>query len=269
MRDDRGTIREEIARFPKTGRFLASRFRHAMTEEEKQLLESLVVEVRETTSRTKILSRGDSCEYSIILIEGFITRVIGGNTDRSIVGFQVPGDFVDLHGFALKRLDHDLCTLGYTKFGLVPHDRLQSILENEPRLTSLFWFETLLDASIHREWLSKMARLRAVGRIAHIITEIWYRLRMVGLGNSSGFNTPLTQVDLANICGLSEIHVNRSIRDLRESKVVDFRRGRITILDAGRLKDMARFNPAYLYGEEKPEIGPAWDKAAGERQLAQ
>ena len=268
MRDDRGTMREELAQFPMTGRFLASRLRHAMTALEKELLESLVDDVRETNGYTKILSRGDFCEYSTILIKGFMTRVIEDETDRSIVGLQVPGDFVDLPGFALKRLDHDLCALGYTQFGIVPHERLRDVLENEPHLARLFWFGTLLDASIHREWLSKMARLRAVGRIAHVITELWYRLRMVGLGNSSGFTTPFTQVDLAHICGLSEIHVNRSVRDLREGEVVDFRRGRITILNADRLKEMARFNPAYLYGEGGLEVGSALNKEAGERQMA-
>ena len=73
MRDDRGTMREELARFPKTGRFLASRLRHAMTENEKELLETLVIDVRETNGHTKILSRGDFCEYSTLLIEGFMT----------------------------------------------------------------------------------------------------------------------------------------------------------------------------------------------------
>ncbi|RDS76164.1 Crp/Fnr family transcriptional regulator [Alteriqipengyuania lutimaris] len=261
-------MREELARFPLTGRFLASRLRHAMTAMEKELLESLVDDVRETNGYTKILSRGDFCEYSTILIKGFMTRVIEDETDRSIVGFQVPGDFVDLHGFALKRLDHDLFALGYTQFGIVPHERLRAVLENEPHLARLFWFGTLLDASIHREWLSKMVRLRAVGRIAHVITELWYRLRMVGLGNLSGFTTPFTQVDLAHICGLSEIHVNRSVRDLRDGEVVDFRRGRITILNAERLKEMARFNPAYLYGEGGLEVGSALNKEAGERQMA-
>ncbi len=260
------TLATELTRYPRTGRFMASRLRHAMTAEEKAILEGLIEEVRETQGETCLLSRGDFCDHSTVLIEGFMLRTIEHETERSIVGFQVPGDFVDLHGFALKRLDHDLVAFGRTKIGIVPHEKLRHVLENEPHLARLFWFATLLDAAIHREWIAKMTKLRAVGRVAHVLTELWYRLRMVGLGNAKGFGTPFTQVHLADMCGLSEIHMSRSLRDLREGGVVEFRRGRITILDAERLKDMARFDPAYLYGEGGLEVGHALDKNAGERR---
>jgi len=166
-----------------------------------------------------------------------------------VVGFQVPGDFVDLHAFALKRLDHDLVALGRIKVGHVMHDDLERVMAQEPHLARIFWFSTLLDAAIHREWIMKTAQLRATGRIAHLIAEIWYRLRMVGLGRSSGFQTPLSQIDLADICGISKVHVSRTLTDLRDGGVVDFRRGRITILDGEKLKKIGKFDPIYLYGE--------------------
>lgn len=251
------SLEEELACFPKTGRFMASRLRHVMTDDEKRLLEGLVDEVHDVPGETRLAARGALCERSTILIEGYMIRTIDREEGRAIVGFQVPGDFVDLHGFALKRLDHDLHSLGRARIGFVSHDSLRGVLENEPHLARLFWFATLLDAAIHREWISKMTKLRAVGRVAYIICELWYRLRMVGLGNARGFATPFTQIHFADMCGLSEIHINRSVRDLREGGVVDFRRGRIAILDAARLKDMARFDPAYLYGEGGLEVGEA------------
>ena len=103
------TLSTELERFPLTGRFMASRLRHAMTDYEKSLLEGQIEEVRETQGETQIIARRDFCDHSTMLIDGFMLRTIHENGDRSIVGFQVPGDFVDLHGFALKRLDHDLC----------------------------------------------------------------------------------------------------------------------------------------------------------------
>lgn len=249
MRDDTGSWREELTRFPKTGRFLAGRLRHAMTPREKQVLESLVSEVREVARDTRLVARGDYCDHSILLIDGFVMRIIKDDNTRSIVGLHVPGDFVDLHAFALKRLDHDLVTLGRAKIGVVPHEALREVLEREPHLARLLWFGTLLDAAIHREWLSKMGRLRAVGRVAHALIETWYRLRLVALGSPDGCHTPLTQIHLSEMCGISEIHTNRSIRDLRAGGVVEFRRGRMTILDLARLEGLARFDPAYLYGE--------------------
>ncbi len=210
------------------------------------------------------------CDFSTLLIDGYMLRSIDDEHDaeRYVVGFQVPGDFVDMHAFALKRLDHDLTVIGQATLGYVKHDDLKGILQDEPHLARLFWFSTLLDASIHRTWIMKTAHLRAAGRVAHLLAEIWYRLRMVDLGNSSGFQTPLTQVHLASICGLSTIHVNRTIRDLREGAVVDFRRGKITIMDGEKLKKIGRFDPAYLYGEGGLSVGNALDLGSPESLAA-
>ena len=252
--------------FPLTERFLQGRLRHAMTDREMGILEDLVGEVRKTDGETVLIERGEFVEYSTILIEGYVVRHVGKDAERNIIGFQVPGDFVDLHGFALKRLDHGLTAIGRTTIGIVPHEKLREVLANEPHLTRLFWFSTLLDAAIHREWIAKMTDLRAVGRVAHLIAELWYRLRMVGLGNREGFQTPFTQVHLAQMCGLSTVHTNRSIRDLREGGVVEFRYGKVRILDAERLKRLALFEPSYLYGEGGLAVGHALDPGASERK---
>lgn len=269
MRDDTRNWGEEVTCFPKTGRFLAGRLRHAMTLQEKRLLEELAEEMREVGADARIFQSGALCDFSPILVEGFMLRVIEDETDRSIVGLQVPGDFVDLNGFVRKRLDHHLVALGRVKFAPVPHSALLRVIETEPRLARLLWFSTLLDGSIHRQWISKMGRLRAIGRVAHVLVELWYRLRMVGLGTSHGFTTPLTQIDLSDICGLSEIHTNRSIRDLREGGVVEFRRGRVTILDPARLQEIARFDADYLYGEGDLKMSSALAKRTIARHAAE
>ena len=240
--------------YPRTGRFLQGRLRHALTDREKSVIEELVSDVVDVDAGTTLLERGDLVDHSTMLIEGFMLRTVWENGDRHVVGFQVPGDFVDLHAFALKRLDHGLVALGDIKVGYVTHEALERVLAHEPHIARIFWFSTLLDAAIHREWIMKTAQLRAMGRIAHLIAEIWYRLRVVGLGNSRGFRTPLSQTDLADICGISTVHVSRTLADLREGGVVDFRRGRITILDGEKLKKIGMFDPVYLYGEGGLEV---------------
>lgn len=242
------------SRYPLTGRFLQSRLHHALSEHEKGVLEGLISKVETVPRDTMLVERGDLIDNSTMLIEGYMLRTVREDNERHVVGFQVPGDFVDLHAFALKRLDHDLVALGRIKVGYVMHDDLERVMEQEPHLARIFWFSTLLDAAIHREWIMKTAQLRATGRIAHLIAEIWYRLRMVGLGRSSGFQTPLSQIDLADICGISKVHVSRTLSDLREGGVVDFRRGRITILDGEKLKKIGKFDPIYLYGEGGLEV---------------
>ncbi len=250
---------------PLTGRFLQGRLRHAITPGERDLLESLVTKTEVLQGDELLLKRGDFCDFSTILISGHMLRTIHEGGQRSIVGFQVAGDFVDLHAFALKRLDHDLMAIGEAKVGYVPHERLRTVMEEEPHLARIFWFSTLLDAAIHREWITKSQNLRAMARLAHLFAELWYRLRMVDLGKSSGFQTPLQQSHLAQICGISTVHVSRSLRDLREAGIVEFRRGRIIILDGDKLKKIGRFDPSYLYGEGGLAVGNALDKGAGEK----
>src|SRR6476469_3616667 len=131
---------EDADRYPLTGRFLMGRSRHAMGEREKVLLEDAIEEVAEYDRPTCILARGQLAERSTMLIEGFILRTIIERDRRYIVGFHVPGDFVDLHAYALKRLDHEVVTLGPTKVGFAKHETIGHIHETVPHLSRLFWF---------------------------------------------------------------------------------------------------------------------------------
>jgi CRP-like cAMP-binding protein len=240
---------DELEQYPLTGRFLMGRLRHAMTDEEKRIIEGLVASVETFSEPATILERGQLCDRSTMLIEGFVLRTIVEEDHRYIVGIQVPGDFVDLHAFALKRLDHDIVTIGATKVGFVPHDNLLQVMEESPHLARLLWFSTLLDAAIHREWIMKMEQLPAANRAAHVFCELWERLDFVGLGGSQGIRTPLIQADLANMCGTTAIHMNRALGQMRKDGLADFRRGALHVADRARLAEFGHFDPAYLYGE--------------------
>lgn len=235
--------------YPHTRRFLLGRSRDALTEREKALLESLVAEVERFTAPHTILKRGDVVDQSTILIEGTVARVIHEDGKRHIVALHVPGDFVDLHAFALRRLDHDVVSIGSVQIGYVPHDRIQTVLETEPNLARMLWYSTLLDAAMHREWIMKLEHLSADGRLAHLVAELWQRLEFVDLAGENGFSLPLTQQELADACGTTSIHMNRVVRKLREAGVVDISRGQVTVLDRQALKTLGAFDPAYLYGQ--------------------
>lgn len=247
------------ARYPMTGRFMQGRVRHAMGEHEQDLLESLVEKTEMYNGPHPIIQRGAIAEYSTILIDGFIVRSIVRGGKRHIVCVHIPGDFVDLHGFALKRLDHDVVTIGNTMVGYVPHSRLVEVMKHEPHLARILWFATLLDAAVHREWILKLELLNADGRLAHLIVELWHRLRFVGLAEPTSCAMPLTQVELADACGTTAIHMNRTVRAMREDGLIDFARGRVMIGDMERLKAAAQFDPAYLYGDGELYVGHALD----------
>ncbi|WP_370180038.1 Crp/Fnr family transcriptional regulator [Alteriqipengyuania sp.] len=247
------TLEEELRAFPLTGRFLFGRLRQTLTHEERAVIESLPEEIATYQSSSRIVASGSVCGRSTLLVEGFIVRGLehlnGGGEKRSALSLHVPGDFVDLHCFALKRLDHNVDTIGPAKLAYVPHEKLQEVLREKPHLARLLWSSTLLDAAMHRQWIMKLEQLTTPRRIAHIFAELWRRLEMVGLANADGFETPLTQADLADMSGSTAVHANRALRELREKGIAEFRRGKVIVQDRGALQDYADFAADYLYGE--------------------
>jgi len=241
-------VQRELRRYPRTGRFLMGRLRSALTEDEKQLVEQVIESEHTLESGTQVARRGAECSSSTILIEGFAIRVLERRGRSHIVGLQVPGDFIDLHGFALKRLDHDNYVLGPARVGRVSHARLRQLLDRQPHLGRLLWFSTLLDAAVHREWIVKLEDLGAAQRVAHVFCEICCRLEMVGLDGASGFSLLLTQAQLASMCGTTTVHMSRALRRLREETGASFRHGKLTCPDPSAMAAFCQFDPSYLYG---------------------
>jgi|TARA_R100000049_G_scaffold5315_1_gene15323 CRP-like cAMP-binding protein len=244
------TLEQELAEFPLTGRFLYGRLRDSLSHEDRRLLENLPEEIANYQSDTRVVEVGSACSRSTLLVEGFIIRGLDGSGGgRSALSVHVPGDFVDLHCFALKRLDHNVDTIGPVKLAYVPHEKLREVLRDRPHLGRLLWSSTLLDAAMHRQWIMKLEQLTTPRRIAHIFAELWRRLEMVGLADEDGFQTPLTQVDLAEMCGATPVHANRALRELRERELATFRKGKVNSPDRAGLEQYADFAPDYLYGE--------------------
>ncbi len=146
---------------------------------------------------------------------------------------HVAGDFADLHAFTLKQLDHDVMTLSECTVAIVPHDRLQDITERDPckPVGRAYWFATNVDAAIHREMALSLGQRSALSRMAHLFCELYVRLEVVGRANRDGFNLPLTQRELSECLGLTVVHANRTLQELRRRKLVEFEKGKLTVLD--------------------------------------
>lgn len=241
--------------YPNTFRFLLGRARHALSPEECQTLEGMIDPLERLGHGQKIVSASAKIDRSTFLIEGWIARMAWRDGRRHIVALHVPGDFVDLHAFPLKRLDHDVVAIGPAKVGYVPHDVLEQAIGDHPHFGRMLWFSTLLDAAIHREWILTMEHLTLEGRFAHLLAEMWYRLDFVDLAEADGYATPLTQVEMADACGTTPVHLNRIVRNLRERDICHLSRGRVTITDRSRLEAVAKFDPAYLYGDGPLKLG--------------
>ncbi|MBY8823481.1 Crp/Fnr family transcriptional regulator [Sphingomonas colocasiae] len=232
---------------------LALRARDAIDPDEVAIVAGLVDEVAMVPAKRTVLKRGVPLSHSILLIEGMMCRYKDmRNGSRQISAIHVPGDFLDLHGFTLKHLDHDVMALTAAKVAYVPHDRLTRMTEQYPHLTRLFWFLTNLDAAMHREWEVSLGQRSGAARTAHLFCELYTRLALVGKAEPDGFAFPINQTELGECLGMTSVHTNRVLRDLRERGLLDFRRGVAKLLDPEGLKRVAEFDPAYLYLDSRP-----------------
>nr|WP_283938425.1 Crp/Fnr family transcriptional regulator [Sphingomonas alba] len=205
--------------------------------------------IERSFERNQVMVRGsDELHHSMLLLSGFVLRSkIAADGSRQIVETNVAGDFVDLHGFILKRLEHEISAASPCDVALAPHDDLRRITNAFPRLTRVLWFQTLVDASIHREWMLVLGKKRSRSRIAQFFCEMQARLKIVGLADANGYDLPFFQQELADITGMSPVHLNRCLKELRDGGLVTYRAGRVEIHELAKLGRDAQFDPAYLH----------------------
>lgn len=235
------------------GLLLKLRTRDLIGPEEEEVLRASISEIRDYPEGRTIVRSGTIVSHSTLLVDGIVCRYKDlADGQRQIMELHVGGDFVDLHGFLLKQLDHNVGALTPVRVAMVPHDALRTITETQPHLGRMLWFSTLLDASIHREKILSIGRRSALARIAHIFCELLVRLQIVGLANDRSYVLPLTQADLADVTGLTSVHVNRMLKKLRDENLLTFRGGRVKIGDWEELQRVAEFDPTYLHLDRRP-----------------
>lgn len=227
--------------------------RDAVSADEKRVLESAVARIDSYAADEDVIVEGVPQTESRLQLDGVTCRYKAmSDGRRQIMELHFGGDFVDLHSFTLKQLDHNVGAITRVSFAIVPHAALRGITETQPHLTRLLWLMTMLDAAIQREWVVSTARRSAISRIAHLFCELFVRLDVVGLADGKRYPLPLTQEDMADVCGLTPVHVNRTLQELRAGGTVEWQRGTVTIKDWLALQAIAEFDPTYLYLERKP-----------------
>jgi len=227
--------------------------RDRISAEEEAALRDAACPPMDLPADRTIIRAGRELNQSTLLLDGLMCRYRDlRDGSRQISELHVPGDFVDLHSFTLKKLDHGIMTLTPCRISLVPHERLKAITEQHPHLTRVLWFATNLDAAIHREWMLSLGRRTALQRLAHFFCEMNVRLGLVGLAANDSYELALTQIDVAECLGLTAVHVNRTLKVLRERGLVEFRGGVVSITDRPGLERLGEFDPTYLSLERIP-----------------
>ncbi len=182
-----------------------------------------------------ILAKGWACSYKMLRDGG-----------RQIVEFQIPGDFLGLRSVLFRTSDHSVEALTQIEASEVLASDILDAFAHAPRLATAVLWAASRDEAMVIEHLVNIGRRTAEERMAHFLLELGVRLRFIGVGDRTGFDCPMTQYHLADALGLSAVHVNRVLRQLRENGLVTFQKGRVDFDDIDRLKDLAGFDTAYL-----------------------
>jgi CRP-like cAMP-binding protein len=222
-----------------------------LADEERQALQDLPVQVTVLKGDQDIVRIGDRPSQSCFLVEGY-TCVYKLTTEgkRQIMALHVAGDIPDLQSLHLKVMDNSIATMSQCTVGFIQHEDLRRICDRYPRITAAFWRETLVDASIFREWLLNVGRRETYSRIAHLMCELLVRLKTVGLAEDHTFDLPITQSELADAIGTSNVHVNRVLQELRANGLIRTTGTRVRIPDWKSLKEAGEFDPLYLHLKE-------------------
>ena len=218
--------------------------RDQISSVEQTILENLSQRPAEFRRGTEIIADGSRPSVSCLLVAGLSARAVYlPDGRRQFTALHVPGDFVDLHALLLKTMDHSVVAVSDCSVVFVPHAELVRVTETAPHLTRMLWLSTTIDAAIQREMIASIGRRTQLQRLAHLICEQYLRLEVVGLATDGSFSFPITQSDLADVLGLSLVHTNRTVQDLRATNLISWRQADITIHEFERLSSLAQFDP--------------------------
>ncbi len=219
-----------------------------LSNEERQVIEALPIEARQIAADQDVAREGQHSSECMLLLSGMVCRYrLLQNGQRQIMSFHFPGDVLDLTGLLLGRLDHNIGALTQVEVAPVAHATLLDWTERYPRLGRLLWQDTLVDAAVFREWVVNVGRRSVYARTAHLLCEMVTRLSAVGLMHDNVCNLPISPAELADATGLSIVHVNRALQELRSKHLVDLRDTALVMLDWAGLQRAAGFDPAYLH----------------------
>ncbi|MBT9370941.1 Crp/Fnr family transcriptional regulator [Rhizobium sp. CSW-27] len=227
--------------------------RDRLSDAEKASLRAILTRERRVAAQEDIVMEGDRPTTSSLLLEGFAARYnMTGEGQRQLTSLHVPGEFIDLHAFLAKTMDHGIVALSPCRIAMAEHSAMRDITERTPHVARLLWLDTLIQGAISRQWIVAMGRRSRAAHLSQIICELYMRLQIVDQIEDDSFHFPLSQLQMADIMGLSLVHMNRVIQELRAAGFISWTRERIAIHDWERLKAFAGFDPTYLHLRSEP-----------------
>jgi CRP-like cAMP-binding protein len=221
---------------------------HPLKKSDEQALLALPHRIRDISPHHYIVREREAATHCCMMLSGFSVRhkIVAGGA-RQILSIHMKGDIVDLQNSILGTADHSVQMLTAGQVALIPRDAVRQLALDHPRVGMAMWQDTLVDASIFREWIANIGRRNAPTRIAHLLCEFSLRLKVAGLGEQTKYTLPMTQDQLADAVGLTSVHVNRTLKALEHDNLIARRQRSVTIGNWQRLADVGDFDSTYLH----------------------
>jgi len=214
---------------------------------DQQALASLPLRTRSVEAGVDVIPQGSVPTECCFVIEGLMCRYsMTSSGRRQIVSFHIAGDLPDRDSLHLPRLDHSVGSVSAGRLAFIPHAAITPLLEKHPNIAVALWRDAVVDAGVFRQWLTSLGRRSARQRVAHLLCEMFTRMEALGLADVDHFAFPVTQAQLGDALGLSSVHVNRTLQELRTSRLITWKGSVVTIDDGPGLRRIADFDPSYL-----------------------
>ena len=195
-----------------------------------------------------MVREGERTTDCSVILRGFAFRQkLLRDGSRQIISIHIPTEFFDLQNGMLLVADHNVQCINGAEAATIPREALLSLAIERPEVLRAIWIDTLIDASVFREWVVNVGRRDSRARIAHLLCELALRLRSIGLVHDDRFDFPLTQEQLADATGLTAVHTNRTLQSLRKDGLIQLTGRSLTVLDWDRLCEVAEFDELYLH----------------------
>lgn len=218
-----------------------------LPDADRDLIEEVTQETRRVPAHSDIISEGQNPENVHLILDGLACRYkLVDSGHRQILAIFLPGEFCDLYIFILKQMDHSISTLTACDVVDMPREAIFRMLER-PAIARALWWATLVDEAILRERLVDIGRRPARERVAHLLCELYVRMRAVGLTEGGSFDFRLTQTDIADALGLTNVSVNKVIMELRREGIIDVANSHICVLKQDDLQAIGQFSADYLH----------------------
>lgn len=220
----------------------------SLTSVERDAISELPFRNRSFPPRSAIRSEGERPPECCLVLDGLTCAYnVLPDGSRQITSFFVPGDLPDLQSLHLHKLDHSFGTISQSRLAFVSHEALLALSLEHPGVAMVLWRESLVTGCLHRQWVTNLGRRIAYARIAHLLCELYVRMRVVGLATEEAFRLDATQAEVGDATGLSPVHVNRVLQELRSDGLIVSQGRSVHVPDWGRLRDAAQFDPTYLH----------------------